>query len=97
MHVKYTQLLPMKKSIEHFIPNFNIFKGKQMRANYISKCDTRNYMTMQPKMWMTPSFSQGGYQIFMKSVNVAGGAMLKENQHTLVLVGHNLLATLGWT
>ena len=40
-------------AVGQYIPNFYIFKGKRIRANYIQHCENQAAMTMQLQAWMT--------------------------------------------
>ena len=72
----------------HHIPNFYIFKGKQITDNYIVHCKDQVVMAMQPEASMTQFlFSKWTSHFICALCNRK--SISKENRHLLIMNGHN--------
>jgi hypothetical protein len=69
------------------IPNFYIFKGKQMRRNFLQLADPGDTMAMQAKAWMTSYLFDSWISHFILALQ-RGSGISPSNRHVLVLDGH---------
>ena len=71
-----------------YIPNFYIFKGKRIRANYIQHCENQAAMAMQPQAWLTQFLFRNWLSHFIQTLGSRGG-ISNQNRHLLIVDGHN--------
>ena len=77
----------------HSIRGFYIFRGKQMRNNYIKFWKDEAAMTMQPEAWMTQYLFSTWINHFINSLDNRGG-ISPQNCNLLIVDGHTSHITL---
>jgi len=70
---------------------FYIFKGENIKNNYIRHCKLGTCMTMQKNAWMTCFLFKEFLSFFIKLVL---GGISQSNHHLLILNGHGSYVTL---
>ena len=75
------------------IPNFYIFKRKQIRKNYIIHCEDQAAMAMQPEAWMTQFLYSKWLFHFIQALSKRRGISF-QNWHLLIIDGHNSYVTM---
>ena len=75
------------------IPNFYILKDMYFREDYITNCEARAVMGMQPNAWMTRRLFESWISHFIECLKRDPGVDMN-NRHMLILDGHNSHVTI---
>ena len=78
------------------IPGFYIFRGKQLRQNYIIHHEDGVAMAMQREAWMTQFLFANWMMHFINCLSTRRGILI-ENRHLLIVDGYNSHVTLKWS